>query len=92
MALFGWIHLRHKKSLQEAGLQHARGVGQIEKSSGNQGVVLQGGAKSGALSGGSAPIDPDFAYVVNHWPDVPALVRKNILAMIRAAGVGWPEF
>jgi hypothetical protein len=60
-----------------------RGVEQIADSSGNQGVAHQGGAKSGALSGDSAPIDPDLAEVVAAWTDLPEKVREKIVAMAR---------
>ena len=62
-----------------------RGVEQIANSSGNQGGALQGGAKSGALSGDSAPIDPDLALIVNHWPALPEKVREKIVVMVRKA-------
>ena len=53
-------------------------------SSGNRGVAVQGGAKSGALSGNSAPIDPDLALVVNAWPTLPEATRRQVVAMVRA--------
>ena len=59
-------------------------------SSGNQGVALQGGADSGALSGDScpggalpAPTDPDLLVVVNAWPTLPEPARQAILTIIR---------
>ena len=58
-----------------------RGVEQRANSSGNQGVALQGGAKSGALSGDSAP-DPDLMAVVAAWPTLPEAVRQKIVGMV----------
>jgi hypothetical protein len=53
-------------------------------SSGNQGVALQGGAKSGALSGDSAISDPDLLAVVAAWPTLPEAVRQRVVAMVQA--------
>jgi hypothetical protein len=54
-------------------------------SSGNTGVAVQGGAKSGALSGDSALNDPDLLAVVNAWPTLPETTRRGILALVRTA-------
>jgi hypothetical protein len=40
-----------------------------------------GAAKSGA-------VDADLARLINHWPDLPATVKADIMAMIRAADSG----
>ena len=48
----------------------------------------EGGAESGALSEDSAPTDPDLAYIINQWPDLPAAIRAGIVAMVKAAGCG----
>jgi hypothetical protein len=45
----------------------------------------ESGAKSGAVGGDSAPIDPDLALIVNHWPNLSETVRQSIVAMVRAA-------
>jgi len=58
-----------------------RGVEQIADSSGNQRVALQGGTESGALSGDSAPSDPELAEVVRAWPTLSEAVRRQV--------VGW---
>ena len=53
-------------------------------SSENTGVARQGGpAKSGALSGDSAPIDPELAAVVAAWPTLPEAVRRQVVALCR---------
>jgi hypothetical protein len=52
-------------------------------SSGNQGVAVQGGAKSGALSGDSAPIDLELALIFNRWPTLPEAVRQRIVAIVK---------
>jgi hypothetical protein len=48
-------------------------------------ISQTGGAKSGALSSDSAPIDPDLQRVLEAWPMLPAALRSGILAMIDAA-------
>jgi hypothetical protein len=62
-------------------------------SSGNKGVSLQSGAKTGALSGISytggeipTPIAPDLLEVVDAWLTLSATARMNILAIIRQEG------
>ena len=45
----------------------------------------EGGAKSGAIGGGSSPADPELVALVLAWPALPEAVRKNILAMVKAA-------
>ena len=70
-----------KVSVTPTGFEHTA------NSSGNQGVMPQGGAESGALSGNSAPIDPDLAHIINRWPGLPAAIRAGITAMVKAAGV-----
>jgi hypothetical protein len=57
-------------------------------SSGNQGGALQSGAKSGALSGDSAPSDADLAAVVAAWPTLPEAVRQQVVATVEAAKRG----
>jgi hypothetical protein len=46
---------------------------------------MESGAKSGALSGDSGPMDPDLALVVNRWSNVPEATRRSIVAMVREA-------
>jgi len=62
-----------------------RGVEQIADSSENQRVALQGGAESGALSGDSALSDPDLDIIVKVWPTLPEAVRRQVVALVRAA-------
>jgi integrase len=61
------------------------GTEHIANSSGNQGVALQGGAKSGALGDDSADFPPDLAEVVAAWPTMPATARQRVLALVREA-------
>ena len=61
------------------------GTEHTANSSGNQGIAVQGGAKSGALSGDSAPIDPDLLAVVAAWPTLPQAVRRQVVAMVKEA-------
>lgn len=44
-----------------------------------------GGAKSGALSANSDPIDPDLQRLIEAWPTLPAALKAGIVAMIDAA-------
>jgi hypothetical protein len=71
-------------ALREAGEQ---GHEHPAKSSGNQGVTLQGGAKSGALSGDSASIDPDLAEVIRAWPTLPEATRRQVVTLVIKASV-----
>ncbi len=45
----------------------------------------QGGAESGAVGAKTGDIAPDLAAVINAWPEVPATIRKGILALVRAS-------
>ena len=78
------VKSRNEKSRSKTGKIYPRGVEQIVHSTGNQGVAVQGGAKSGALSGDSVPIDPDLAAVVAAWPGLPETVRRQVVALVGA--------
>lgn len=62
------------------------GVEQTADSSENRGGGVQGGAKSGALSGDSALSDPDLAAVVAAWPSLPATVRQRMVMLAKGRG------
>jgi branched-subunit amino acid aminotransferase/4-amino-4-deoxychorismate lyase len=79
------------ESLSPASEEATRqGLEHTANSSGNHGVALQGGAKSGALSGDSAPIDPDLAAVVAAWPTLPEATRQSIVAAVKVATADRP--
>jgi hypothetical protein len=42
------------------------------------------GAKSGALSAKSAPIDTELQNLIDAWATLPEAIRAGILAMVRA--------
>lgn len=44
-------------------------------------------SREGAAPGAavSAENDPDLAAVIDHWPDLPAVVKSGILALVKAA-------
>ena len=63
-------------------LAEGTGLEHTAYSSENPGVAPQGGAKSGALSGDSAPIDPDLAAVVAAWPTLPKATRRRVVEIV----------
>jgi hypothetical protein len=62
-----------------------RGVEHTADFSGNHGVALQGGAKSGALYGDHAPRDRDLDRIIKAWPTLPEAVRRQVVGLVRAA-------
>ena len=44
-----------------------------------------GGAESGAVGAETVPVDPDLQAVIERWPDLPDVVKVDIVAMVRAA-------
>ena len=68
--------------IQGLALGTPRGIEQGPNSSGKQGFATQRDANSDALSGDSAPIDPELAEVVRAWPTLPAGVKADVLARV----------
>jgi hypothetical protein len=42
----------------------------------------ESGAESGARSDDLTPSDPDLAYLIDRWPDLPKETRRAILALV----------
>ena len=42
-------------------------------------------AKSGALSAGNTPLDPDLALIQDRWPKLPLAVRSAVVAIVKNA-------
>jgi hypothetical protein len=53
--------------------------------------VVEGGAKSGAVSADFSPIDPDLARIVATWPTLPESIRRAMLALVETAVPVAPE-
>jgi hypothetical protein len=58
------------------------------QNTGNTPISETGGAKSGALSTISAPIDPDLQRLIDSWPDLPPTVKRMILASLETTESG----
>jgi len=48
-------------------------------------IPQSGGAKSGALPAISEIADPDLAQLITVWPSLPAGVKADIVAMVKAS-------
>ena len=62
-----------------------QGFEQPAETPAKRGISETGGAKSGALSPVSTPIDPDLAAITAAWPELPAALKAGIVAMVKAA-------
>ena len=55
------------------------------ENAGKTAILVQSGAKSGALSAEVGSIDPDLEAIVECWPNLSNAVKASILAMVTAA-------
>ena len=46
----------------------------------------EGAAAGAAVGAENEPVDPDLQAVIERWPDLPDVVKVDILAMVQPSG------
>ena len=78
--------LRRQRETPRKRMAEVHGNRTSAENTGKTAILLQSGAKSGALLTGSAENDPNLLAIIEAWPKLTESTKDGIVAMVRSAG------